>query len=225
MSNAIGDTLPFAVAVAISPLPLIAVILILLSRRSRSNGFAFLLGWVLGLAIADGLVLALVTLLDLSPGTGPRTIVTYLKLAVGILLIVLAVRQWRARPRAGEPPRIPGWMRSIDTFTPMRAVGLGALLSTVGNLGLILAAAAGIARAQLGIRQAIGALGAFVIIGSLTVAAAVSYHFIVGAAATKMLTAWKAWLMAHNATLTTVLLLLVGVVLVGKSLNGLGMFR
>jgi hypothetical protein len=221
MSSAIGDTLPFALAVAVSPLPLIAVILILLSLRARSNGLAFLVGWIVGLAVADGLALVLVTALDLSPGTGPPLIVSYLKLALGVLLLVLGVRQWSARPQAGDPPRLPGWMRSIDSFTPMQALGLGALLSALGNLGIILAAAAGIARAKLGGHDVIGALGAFVLVGSLTIAAVVLYHRLAGGSATKLLTGWKTWLLAHNATLTAGLLLVVGVLMILKGLSGL----
>src|SRR5256885_3321024 len=49
MGNALGTILPQAIGVAISPVPIIAVILMLISQRARSNGSAFLLGWVLAL--------------------------------------------------------------------------------------------------------------------------------------------------------------------------------
>jgi hypothetical protein len=119
---------------------------------------------------------------------------------------------------------MPGWMRSIDSLTPMRALGLAALLSTGGNLALILAAAAGIARSKLDIGQEAVALSVFIVIGSLTVAAMVAYHVIAGQSAMTALTTWKIWLLKNNATVMSVLLLLVGVLLVGKGLSGLGLF-
>lgn len=224
MSTAIGDTLPFAVAVAISPLPIIAVILILLSQRARSNGLAFLLGWILGLAIAEGIVLVVVGYLDLSPGNSQPMIISAVKLVAGVLLIYLGIRQWQRRPKPGQPPHMPGWMLSIDTVTPMKALGLAALLSIGGNLALIVAAAVGISRAQLGVGQTIGALGAFIIIGSLTVVATVGYHIIAGETASVMLGGWKTWLLENNTTVMSVLFLVVGVLLVGKGIGGLGIF-
>ena len=62
MGDAIGSVLPLAVGVAISPLPVMAVILILFTPKARSNGPAFVAGWVLGLAVA-----ATVTLIIAGP--------------------------------------------------------------------------------------------------------------------------------------------------------------
>ncbi len=221
MSNAIGDVVPFAIAVAISPLPVIAVILILLSQRARRNGLAFLLGWVLGLAAAEGIVLAVVEIVNYSPGAAHTNATAALKLVIGALLVFLGTRQWLLRPKRGQQPHMPNWMLSIDTFTPGRALGLAVLLSVGGNLALIIAAAVGIARAQLGAGQAAGALGAFIVIGSITVLAIVGFHLVAGETASKMLTGLKTWLLENNATVMSILLVVVGVVLVGKGLGAL----
>ncbi len=60
MGAAIGEMLPLAIGIAISPLPIIAVILILTTPKGRSNGLAFLGGWLLGLA-AVGVIVLVVT--------------------------------------------------------------------------------------------------------------------------------------------------------------------
>ena len=57
MGQAIGGILPLAIAVDISVLSIIAVILMLITPRARSNGPAFVAGWVLGLVVVGGLVL------------------------------------------------------------------------------------------------------------------------------------------------------------------------
>ncbi len=224
MNSAIADVAPIAIAVSISPLPIIAVILILLSQKARSNGLAFLVGWFLGLAIAEVIVLAIVTLLNFTPGTGPVKAVAWFKLVIGVLLVFLGIRQWRQRPGPGDEPSMPSWMRSIDSVTPLRAMGLAAILSAAGNVALILAAAAGIARAKLDFQQEASALAVFIVIGSLTVAAMVVYHIVAGQSAAKMLNTWKTWLLKNNAALTAILLMVVGVLLVGKGANALGVF-
>ena len=49
--------LPLAIGIAISPLPIIAIILMLTTPKARTNGLAFLGGWVLGLAVVGVIVL------------------------------------------------------------------------------------------------------------------------------------------------------------------------
>ncbi len=58
MGQAIGSSLPLAVGVALSPVPIIAVVLMLTSRRARSNGQAFVIGWLIGLAVVGAIVLS-----------------------------------------------------------------------------------------------------------------------------------------------------------------------
>jgi hypothetical protein len=59
MGEAIGQSLPLAVGVALSPVPIIAVVLMLTTPRARTNGPAFVLGWLLGLGVVGAVVLAL----------------------------------------------------------------------------------------------------------------------------------------------------------------------
>ena len=56
MIHAIGEILPLAIGIAISPLPIIAVILMLTTPKARTNGPAFLAGWLLGLVVVAGVV-------------------------------------------------------------------------------------------------------------------------------------------------------------------------
>ena len=52
MGEAIGQLLPFAVGVAVSPMPIVAMVLMLITPKAKVNGSVFLLGWVLGIAVA-----------------------------------------------------------------------------------------------------------------------------------------------------------------------------
>lgn len=223
MGNAIANILPQAIGVAISPVPIIAVILMLFSQRARSNGPAFLVGWVLALAVVGSIVLLLASLGKISTGGTPSTLAYVLKLLLGLLFLLLAIRQWRSRPKEGEEPKMPKWMATIDTFTAGKAFGLAALLAGVNpkNLALTLAAALSIAQAGSSGAGPWIVLAVFVILGSLTVAAPVLYYLFAGQSAEKMLNSWKAWLVANNATVMFILFLVFGVALIGEGLGGL----
>src|ERR1700754_1936489 len=103
MADAIGQVLSLAVGVAIRPVPIIAVVLMLATPRGRVNGPAFLGGWLLGLAAVGTIVLVASGSAGASQDDGaPATWVSWLKIALGLLLLAVAVKQWRGRPRAGE---------------------------------------------------------------------------------------------------------------------------
>ena len=148
MGQAIGGILPLAIAVDISVLSIIAVILMLITPRARSNGPAFVAGWVLGLVVVGGLVLIIADAANVSGSSGPSTAAYAIKLTLGVLLLLLAVRQWRSRPRPGEQAPAPKWMASLDSFTPVKSLGLGAAMSGVNPKNLALTAAAAISIAQ-----------------------------------------------------------------------------
>ncbi len=171
MGQAIGDLLPLAIGIAISPVPIIAVILMLITPQARSNGLAFLGGWVLGLAVVGAIVLIIANTAGIAESSGPSKTVSAIKLILGLLLLVAAFRQWRKRPKAGEEAPLPKWMKALDGFTPGKALAAGALLSGVNPKNLILnaTAAAGIAQAGLsGVEQTF-ALIVLVVVGSLGV--------------------------------------------------------
>src|SRR4051812_9616731 len=150
MGQAIGDLLPSAVGVALSPVPIIAVILMLGTRRARSNGPAFAVGWVLGLTIVSVIVVLVASGAD-EADSGSSTAVDVIKLLFGVLFLWLALKQWRSRPRPGAEVAMPKWMAAVDSLTAGRSFLLGAALSGINpkNLALTLAAAASIAQAGL----------------------------------------------------------------------------
>jgi threonine/homoserine/homoserine lactone efflux protein len=220
--EAIGDILPMAVGVAISPVPIIAIVLMLGTRRARSNGPAFALGWLIGLTAVGAIVLALASGNATSDAGQPATWVSALKLVLGMLFLLIAAKQWRGRPKAGEEPVMPKWMRAIDTFTTGKSFGFGAVLSGLNpkNLALTIAAGAAIAQTDISGGREAGVLAIFVLVGSLTILTPVVIYFAMGARATQILDAMKEWMAAHNAAVMTVLLLVLGAKLIGDAVAG-----
>jgi threonine/homoserine/homoserine lactone efflux protein len=175
MGNAIGEMLPFAVGVAISPMPIVAVVLMLVTAKGRVNGPMFLSGWLGGIAAAGGILLLVAGGGDASENGQPAAWVDWMKLVLGVLLLLVALRQWRARPHEGDGPPTPKWMAALDDFTPAKAAGAGVLLSAVNpkNLLLIVAGAAAIAQTGISAGQQAVALAVFVLIASVGVGAPV----------------------------------------------------
>ena len=222
VGEAIGQILPLAVGVAVSPVPIIAVILMLVTPRARMNGPAFVLGWLGGLAAVGVIVLAIASPADANDDGEPATWVSVLKLALGLLLVVVALREWRGRPRGGEQAATPKWMGAIDAFTPPKAGGAGAVLSGANPKNLLLAVAAAAAIAQTGIsggEQAV-AYAVFAVIATIGVAAPVLIYFALGDRARPILDDLKAWMGRNNAVIMAVLCLVIGAKLVGDAISG-----
>ena len=221
LGEAIGDLLPSAVGVALSPVPIVAVILMLGTPRARSNGSAFAVGWVAGL-VAVGVIVLLVAG-DADSGGDTSTAVDVVVLLFGLLLLAVAVKQWRARPRPGQTPEMPKWMAAIDQFTAGRSLGLGVLLSGVNpkNLALTLAAAASLAQAGLSAGGDAVGLAVFVVIGSLTVVGPVVAYLVMGERAERALSEIKQFMSDHNAVIMAVVCLVLAAKLIGSGIGGL----
>jgi Sap, sulfolipid-1-addressing protein len=223
MGRAIGEILPLAIGVAISPVPIIAIVLMLGTPRARSNGLAFALGWIAGLTIAGGTLLALASGNSQAGDGSPETWVSVVKLALGVLFLLLAARTWRGRPQAGQEAPMPKWMQAIDTFTTGKSLGFGVVLSGVNPKNLALTIAAATAIAQIGISggEAAGALAIFILVGSLSILTPVGIYFALGARAAAILEGVKTWMAVHNAAIMAVLLLVLGTKLIGDAVGGL----
>ena len=223
MGEAIGQMLPSAVGVAISPIPIVAVVLMLVSARGRANGPSFLVGWWVGIALVGAIMLLVAGGADASEEGEPATWASVLELVLGVLLLLVAARQWRGRPREGEPAEPPKWMSALDRFTPPKAAGAGVLLSGLNpkNLLLTVAGAAAIAQADVSTGQETVALIVFVLIASIGVATPIVIYFALGDRAGPLLERLKEWMVHNNAVIMAVLLLIIGVKLIGDGISGL----
>lgn len=221
MGSAIGDILPMAIAVAISPVPIIGLVLILTSERARSNGLAFVVGWLVGLFGVGLIVLFVADASGANDDSGERAgWVGWLLLVLGVLLVVLAVRQWRSRPRAGEEPEEPKWMAAIDQFTAVRSLLVGFVLAAINpkNTTLTIAAAASIAAAGLSTGDAVIVLVTFVIIGTIGLIIPLVIYFAMGARAPQLLGDLQHWMSTHNAAIMAVLFVVIGAKLIGSGI-------
>jgi threonine/homoserine/homoserine lactone efflux protein len=223
MGPVIGEVLPYALGIAISPVPVIAVILLLMSSRARTTTVGFLLGWLVGIVVAIVVFTALSSIIPQADADAANPIGGVIKILLGLLLLFLAVRQWAVRPREGEEAKLPRWMSAIDSLTAARGFVLGFALAAVNPKNLLLAIGAGYAIGGTGLT--VGSIAVviliFVLVAASTVLIPVLAFLVAGQRVEGALTNMRVWLVANNATIMAIVLLILGVTLIGK---GIGSF-
>ena len=120
LGQAVGHVLPLAVAIAIFPVPIIAAVLMVGSDRGTTKALAFVLAWCTGLLTVGAVSLLLARAGDANDDGEPATWVSVLLFGLGLLCVVLAVKQWQGRPGHGDETPVPAWMGKIDDFTKPR---------------------------------------------------------------------------------------------------------
>lgn len=217
MNQVIGEILPLAVGIAISPIPIIAAILMLLSPRAKGTSVGFMIGWLAGIVVA--IVLSSLLSSVIPPETGGRSPVAgVIKIILGVLLLVLAIKQWRTRPAKGDQASLPKWMSAIDSMSAVKALWLGFLLAAANPKNLLLAIAAGVVvgGAGLTVGQMAVVIIIFVLLAASTVLVPVFGYLIASARLAGPLDKLRQWLVDNNAVIMAVLLLVLGVALIGK---------
>ena len=217
MNQVIGEILPLAVGIAISPIPIIAAILMLLSPRAKGTSIGFMIGWLAGIVVA--IVLSSLLSSVIPPETGGRSPVAgVIKIILGVLLLVLAIKQWRTRPAKGDQAGLPKWMSAIDSMSAVKALWLGFLLAAANPKNLLLAIAAGVVvgGAGLTVGQMAVVIMIFVLLAASTVLVPVFGYLIASARLVGPLDKLRQWLVDNDAVIMAVLLLVLGVALIGK---------
>jgi Sap, sulfolipid-1-addressing protein len=142
--------------ITLDSLPLTAFIAVLPSKRGVTKGAAFVFGWLPSLAV-------MVTVTVLATGNNPPEPSTApswaAKVAVGVVLVTIAIRHIRVRGRPKPPKR----QEHVDSISPWFALGLGPALQPWALIG---AGAATVMEAKLSSWESYLALVLFCLLAS-----------------------------------------------------------
>ena len=223
MGTAIGELLPLAVAIAISVTTIITTVLMLLSPKARSRTVGLLVGCVVGVGGAVALFTLLADMLPTQDSGGSSLEASVIRMVVGVLLVVLALRQWRGRHANGDRAELPKWMAGVDSIMPGKALLLGLLLSAVVPKNLLLALSAGLIVGEAAFSNSRAALVivVFTAIATSTVAVPVVAHLVAPARMRGPFERIREWLVENNMAIMVVLLLVIGVVMIGNGIASL----
>jgi threonine/homoserine/homoserine lactone efflux protein len=206
------DLLLIGLAIALEPFPLTAFILILSTEKGIWKGLAYILGWLACLIVVIAAVLLTTGDKPPKPNTGPSTAALAVKLTLGVVLILLAVRQQR---RIGRPRKPPSWMARLDRLSLWAAVGVAVFLQP---WTLVAAGAATVVQAKLSTPGDYVTLVLFCLLGTSSFLYLELYAAFAPAAAALRLERMRAWLDTHQDQVVIVVLLLLGFWLAGKSI-------
>lgn len=218
MGEALSGSIGYALGIAISPIPIAALILTLLSVRPRTNSIAFTIGWVFGI----GAVAAIAVVTPLfDAGDDPRDRRGWIRLAVGVILVLAAVRRWRTRPDPTTEPPTPPLLRAIDRAGTFGVMGIGFVLAALNPKDMLLAAFGGveIGSAELPGGTTVAALAIFTTIAASTALLPVVAYLVAGERLDHRLSRWRHWLIRHNPVVMAFVLVAVGVLFIVEGLD------
>jgi hypothetical protein len=206
------DLLLIGLGITLEPFPLTAFILLLSTQKGIWKGLAFILGWLACLVVVIAAVVLTTQGKPPAPNTAPSTAALVVKLALGVALVLYAVRKWR---RMGIPSKPPTWMARLDGVSLWAAAGLAAFLQP---WALVAAGAATITGAKLTGPADYLTLVLFVVLSTASFLYLELYATFAPAAAGVRLQQLRTWLDTHRDQIIVLLSLLLGLWLVGNSL-------
>ena len=206
------DLLLIGLAITLEPFPLIAFVLILSAEKGTMKGLAFILGWLACLVAVIAAVILATGNQPPRPNTAPSKAALAVKLALGIVLILIAVRK---RRQTGRPRKPPAWMARLDRLSLWAAAGLAAFLQP---WTLVAAAAATVTQAKLASAGSYLALVLFCLLATSSFLYLELYAAFAPAAASARLDRLRTWLESHQDQVIIAVCLLLGFWLAGKSI-------
>lgn len=212
--------LPHAIAVALSPMPIAALILILLSNNAKINSLAFLLGWMSALFINVG---AFMWIFDkpIDSSGGRPEILVLLNIFLGIVLIVLALKEWLIRPRSNKAPKMPKWMKVVEKISPVMSflIAFGLVTFNAKNTVIDISAGVLIGQSTSSAEEALLPLTIYVLVASITIIIPVLGFLLFGDRLNKSLGKIKSFLVYYNSYILFGLFLILGIDLIYKALK------
>jgi hypothetical protein len=209
------DLLLIGLAISFDPLPLTAFLVVLPSKGGVRKGAAFVFGWLACLAIVVAVTVVATGNKPPKQSTAPSLAALAVKIAVGVGLLAIAVRQRRRMGRPKKPKKPPKWQAGVDNMSPWFAMGLAPL---VQPWGLIAAGAATVVDAKVSTAASYLALIAFCLIASGSYIGMEVYTGFRPEQSNALMARIRNWMDTHTDQVIIIGALVLGLWLVGKSI-------
>ena len=208
------DLLLIGAAIALDPLPLTAFIVVLPSRRGVRKGAAFVFGWLVSLAIVVAVTVVATGNNPPKSNTVPSLAALAVKIAIGVVLVLIAVRHIRSRGKPKKPKKPPKWQTHVDSMSPWFAM---VLAPTLQPWGLIGAGAATVVEAKLSSWESFLALFGFCVLASGSYLAMEIYAGFRPKQSQALLARFRTWIDTHTDQVIIYGSLILGLWLIANS--------
>jgi len=209
------DLVLIGLAVTLDPLPLTAFMIVLPSKGGVRKGAAFVFGWLVSLAIVVTVTVLATGNNPPKPNTAPSLASLAVKIALGAVLVVIAVRHIRARGRPKPPKKPPKWQEHVDSMSPWFAM---ALAPTLQPWVLIGAGAATVVEAKLSSWADFLALFLYCVLASSTYLAMEIYAVVRPDQSLALLARFRTWIEDHTDQVIIIGSLVIGFWLIASSI-------
>ena len=209
------DLLLIGLVITLEPIPLTAFLLILIAKGGTRKGAAFIFGWLLSLAAVVTITLLVTDNRPPKPNTAPSLGALAVKMAIGVALVLIAVRQRRRMGKPRPPKKPPKWQTGLDNMSPWFAMGLAPLTQP---WGLVATGVAVITEAKLTSWESYVALFLFCVVSTAVYIALELYAGFRPEQSQAFLGQVRTWIDGHKDQMIIVVSLVLGLWLVGKSI-------
>jgi uncharacterized membrane protein YhaH (DUF805 family) len=207
------DLLLIGLVITLEPIPLTAFILVLASKNGTRKGAAFIFGWLASLAVVVAVTIVVTGNNPPKSNTAPSLAALAAKIAIGVVLLVIAVRRWRQIGKPKPPKKTPKWQTGIDNMSPWYAMGLAPLTQP---WGLVAAGVATITAAKLASWQDYVAVVGFCLLATGVYLVMELYVTFRPDQGQELLARLRNWLDTHTDQVIVIVSLVLGFWLVGK---------
>jgi hypothetical protein len=159
------------------------------------KGAAFVFGWLVSLAIVVAVTVLATGNNPPKSNTAPSLAALAVKIAIGVVLVTIAVRHIRSRGRPKKPKKPPKWQTHVDSMSPWFAL---VLAPTLQPWGLIGAGAATVVEAKLASWQSFLALFGFCVLASGSYLAMEIYAGFRPDQSKALLARFRTWIDTHT---------------------------
>ena len=189
------DLVLIGLAIALDPLPLTGFMVVLPSERGVRKGAAFVFGWLVSLGIVVAVTVLATGNNPPQPNTAPSLAALAVKIALGVFLLVIAIRHRRRMGKPKPPKKPPKWQASVDKMSPWFAL---ALAPTLQPWGLIAAGAATVVEAKVSSWESFLALFGFCVLASATYLGMEIYAAVRPEQSQAFLARFRKWIDSHT---------------------------
>ena len=209
------DLILIGLAIAFDPIPLTTFLIVLPSRRGVRKGAGFVSGWLVSLAVVVAVTVLATGNNPPKQDTAPSQAALAVRIAIGVVLVAVAIRQWRRMRRPKKTKKPPKWQEHVDNMSGWFALGLAPVVQPWVLIG---AGAATVMAAKLSSWASDLTLAAFCVLASASYLGLEIYAAFRTGQSQASLARFRAWIDSHTDQLIIAGGLLLGLWLIGKSI-------
>lgn len=219
MGSLPASLLPYILGSALVPIQNIVNILLLKSPRQGLFKATAYVGGMTILRLLQGVIFGFIFTNE--EGGGKSPVVLTLQMVLGLLLLVTAYKQWHSEEDPDAPP--PKWLTMIDSFTPLKAFGVGFGIVLISGKAWVftLSAIALIEAEQLGQPSSTIAYILFVLFAQSLLLLSLIFRVILPEKTKAFLEQASAWLTRYNRTIVIIVSLVFGLLFLYQGASGL----